>query len=1185
MKNLSLSTILGGVLIATAGLTATAAPTLRGEAIRGKESAPLSRMRKAQPAQRWSAPETIGQRQQRVSPNFTTPTSDSFEYVYGPDGSLWYAICTYDSEDIEHEYYTEKLLKGFTVTFYDDKWNEVGQVRDNINLEEGEIRCAQMMIGSQLTKKFFNSTDDTEVMISLAMNTPEFVVHTRTLAYSINKLEDGELSTPITVLPGYPVDQVDCARDKWSEKFYITFLTEEQPEDVDAYPNYVDYLAECYQVQTTYGKDAVPVMEHKTSLLKLPGDQMSSPMMLSMKQNGKLTLAYAQYEKSFFVDPTGMGGNEALTDDNRLIIDIYQMNDSYPAEMELISTTKIETLQKTESSDVYCTYYGIGNLMWDKDVDFGNYTTDGRPAFIVSEDDYLYSDDDHYNSSYYVYDADGNRIKTIAENTYDYVMMSDLPGFEPQAMFVHMGDDMNFEMVDLYSCETVTELDHMYRGYSLSVSTDRVPSGDSYVYASALSYGLALDDDVLGAPVCWIDKEGEFIRLDVIPTGKGVQLAQIYMNADALSPYLFNTDTDQEYLLLVKRAVEGLDHMREELLIASPQKGVLHTFTEDETMGFIRSVILMGGSDPELLIVYLDNNDKFSTESYTLPFDATLQGSGTDTDPYLITTGGELQLIKNAPGAYYRLANDIDCSSVDFYPIYEFTGTLDGDGHTIANLRLVTRNNNKTGIFISTTDATIKNLNFYNAKMMLSGSYESGLLAAYATRTNFEDIHVRRLTATGDSFGGEFGGIAGKSVLSTSFNGCEIAGADINLPSCPSMGGIVGDVRTGTTATGCAVSGNLTAQSTLGGIVGSTTTGDEVFSQCHVDANLKAENTIGGIVGFLDRSKVKNNYVEGTLEATKPLKWNNSISLGGIAGELEGDWQGNADVPILQNIVGISTFKYPYLEGVEAQHPRQLTTVHRIVGRTSYNTYLEEEPDKVFPESGVVNNYVVSDIETIDAEYANNGIEGTTIDKNKVDTDWLEENVGFVFGTSFDAPWNIQTWYAYDPALYYESIAYIPTQEISVNEGDTFEIEIEILSREELTEDDIIGGFLCEYDESLLEMTGKMTYDGRVMAIEFTAIAAGKTEFNASILDGKTRCSVTVNEGNAVAGIESAAKGINYSNGIVTAEGRTITVYDLHGKLLLSGHDRVDASSLNAGVYVAVATNPEGESSSLKFAK
>lgn len=1183
MKKLTFSMLLGAALLTTSSIAASSASL---PSPRGKEASPFSRMRKAEPSQRWSDPHATGQRQKIVSPQFTTPSSDSFEYLYAPDGSIWYAICSYDTEEIEYEYYTDRILKGFTFTFYDNQFNEVGKIRDKIELEEGETRCAQTMLASQITQKFFNYDSNYEVMVSFAMNTPEYVTNVRTKAYTITNTEGDELSTPLAVFPGYPVDNVNCAKDRWSEDFYITFLTEEQAGDPDNYQSYIDYLGDFYTVLTTYGKGNKVIMEKKIRNLDLPGDQMNSPMMLCKKEKDKLTLIYSYYEKSFFENPSGMSGNEKITEDNRLIIEVYRMNDAYPAEMELVDTTKIETVQNTDNPSVYCTFYSIGNLMWDKDVDFGNYTSDGNPAFIVTVDDYLINDDDHYNSSYYVYDSEGKRISTIAENTFDFVYMSDIVGFEPQAMFIHTGDDMTFEFVDLYSCKTVTEVDCVYRGYNLSASTDRVQNGNGYVYASALSTGMAIDDTQLGAPVCWIDTNGDFIRLDVIPTGEGVELAQIYMVNDGLGQYVFNTDNDFEYMLLVKRRDGKSNSLNEELLIASPEKGVLHTFAAEEGKGDIRSVLMMPGTNPALIVIYLDEKYKYAADAYTLPFSKFTGGSGTIADPYLIATAGDLQQIKTAPGACFKLANDIDCSGLVYYPIEEFTGTLDGDGHTISNLKLATRNNGKTSLFNFTNQATIKNIDFYNAYMVLSGGYEAGLIAATSGNSTFDNIHVRRLIVTGDNYGGEFGGIVGKMWTMSAITGCEVSGGDINLPSCPSAGGMAGDIRTGCTITACAFSGDITAQNTLGGIVGSTTTGDEVISFCHVDANLKAENTVGGIVGFLDRSKVKSNYVEGTLEATKPSKWNNAVALGGIAGELEGDWQGNADVPVVNNLIGISSLKYPDLSEIEEQHPRQLTTIHRIVGKSSYNSYFEEEPGKIVYEEGVLNNVIVSDIAVIDQTFAEKTIEGTTFNKDDVDTDMLQQSLGFEFGTSTDAPWNIMSWHAYDPSLYYESMAYIPTSEITVEKGKTFNVDIAILSREKLTAEDLMDGFICEFNEEMLEMTGNMNYDGKTLSIEFTALKEGTSGLSVSILSGKAECTVNVvNANNAVDTITSTASALTYSSGTLTANGCSISVYGINGNVILSGNDNLDVKDLNAGIYVAVATSNNGQQTAIKFVK
>ena len=127
---------------------------------------------------------------------------------------------------------------------------------------------------------------------------------------------------------------------------------------------------------------------------------------------------------------------------------------------------------------------------------------------------------------------------------------------------------------------------------------------------------------------------------------------------------------------------------------------------------------------------------------------------------------------------------------------------------------------------------------------------------------------------------------------------------------------------------------------------------------------------------------------------------------------------------------------------------------------------------------------------------------------------------------------------------------------------------------------------LTEYDADVIEMTGNMTFDGKTMSVEFTAIAAGATDFSVSILGSNAGCKVTVNgDGNAVDSIATEGGKLSIESGIVAADGCAITVFDINGKAILSGFDSVDASALSAGIYVAVATDKAGKTSALKFAR
>ena len=61
-------------------------------------------------------------------------------------------------------------------------------------------------------------------------------------------------------------------------------------------------------------------------------------------------------------------------------------------------------------------------------------------------------------------------------------------------------------------------------------------------------------------------------------------------------------------------------------------------------------------------------------------------GSGTESDPYIITTPAELQAMQDDLTAYYKLGNDIDLSGINWNTLTSFQGTLNGAGYTISNL-------------------------------------------------------------------------------------------------------------------------------------------------------------------------------------------------------------------------------------------------------------------------------------------------------------------------------------------------------------------------------------------------------------------------------------------------------------------------------------------------------------------
>ena len=132
------------------------------------------------------------------------------------------------------------------------------------------------------------------------------------------------------------------------------------------------------------------------------------------------------------------------------------------------------------------------------------------------------------------------------------------------------------------------------------------------------------------------------------------------------------------------------------------------------------------------------------------------QGSGTESDPYVITTADQLAGIKKKLNAHYKLGNDITLTE-KWEPIGEFeaagedgetpntekafSGVFDGDGKTISGLKV--EGSIAAGLFGCVANGTVKNVTIQNATV--SGSCMAAAAVGYAYNSTVENV---KLTAT-----------------------------------------------------------------------------------------------------------------------------------------------------------------------------------------------------------------------------------------------------------------------------------------------------------------------------------------------------------------------------------------------------------------------------------------------------
>ena len=220
------------------------------------------------------------------------------------------------------------------------------------------------------------------------------------------------------------------------------------------------------------------------------------------------------------------------------------------------------------------------------------------------------------------------------------------------------------------------------------------------------------------------------------------------------------------------------------------------------------------------------------------------KGSGTASDPYLISSAAELAYLaaetnrtkNSSSGEYYRLTCDIDLKDLPWTPIgvksdMPFQGNFDGGGHTITNLSV-------TGSGAG------------NEYLGLFGYVYGGISVPQFGR--IYDLTVKG-TVTGTSAnGGAAGGIAG-TLVGGGITGC-VSYVTVSAPVA--AGGIVGAAGRASSSvsapelTDCVNHGPVTSAYLAGGIVGRA---DGVrISDCRNDAAVEAKNYYaGGIAGQL----------------------------------------------------------------------------------------------------------------------------------------------------------------------------------------------------------------------------------------------------------------------------------------------------------------------------------------------
>lgn len=264
-----------------------------------------------------------------------------------------------------------------------------------------------------------------------------------------------------------------------------------------------------------------------------------------------------------------------------------------------------------------------------------------------------------------------------------------------------------------------------------------------------------------------------------------------------------------------------------------------------------------------ILIVITLGTGTLTAQTATPP----ASGDGSSGDPYQIATLNNLFWITQNSGEwnkYYEQTADIDASSssgwhsnAGFSPIgnssINFTGSYDGQYHTISGITINRSAVDFIGMFGYTYNSTIKNLGVTDVG--ISGDEFVGGLAGYHKNSNMTDCY-----STGNVTGGSnTAGLVGHNYESSSVDNCySTCTLTLKTGTFWYTGGLVGRNYASCTVSNCYSTGTVTGDYDVGGLVGRSSLSSTI-NNCYSTGSASGISTVGGLVGY-NSSTVSNSF-------------------------------------------------------------------------------------------------------------------------------------------------------------------------------------------------------------------------------------------------------------------------------------------------------------------------------------
>lgn len=1106
-----------------------------------------------------------------------TASGQTYGWVVSPDASNWYFTQNITSRDSVYDggYYTAHFHESSEITLFDNSHKQVGSF--SVKVPEGWKHVTDIIPYGPITKKLFDRDEKSCEILVEFHDAFEGKNKFLTRAYDINT---GKIKFEME-----GTGLVFDASKGWNS-YQRLIMTHETDKEYS-----IDVIA-----PPAYGQNDWTVEHTFNIAIDNRINYLQGPCFNCMNVDGTPYYVLAQYEKPF-----------TNTDASDGTLDITQEPDNFLVLRTLDEKFKqVDSLRVSINAPEGTPYRSAAfGLFGNNDLSKGYFSNNGNLNYVVELFDYAPSLDADL-ISFAVYDSENGKLKDICDNvaSNQWALLNTIHGKSEQMWFLQsIGTGENsgqqIQLVDVPSCEKAGVLPQSIDNNSISSNFDRYPTSanaQGYQYVIALAKAQSNEADEVLAPIAWVNPDCTIDHVDRLNLGTKAENFTPLINSTSLNPYLFNTDDDMEYVYIAKkRREDGSNKLDNVLEVAKVDGTVLKSWRGDDTHVFERASfpVMNDLGKRQMFVAFHDiENDKYDMNFYDLPFTKFEKGGkGTVEDPYLISTTGDFQQMALEPGKNYKMVADVDMAKASQWwtPVKNFTGSLDGDGHTIYNLGVKTTEDH-AGLF-GTLDLNgiAKNLIFVNPIVEVTNTNEyAGVLAGETNYTydgKGEATNVDSIFVYGAKIAGEdqnfiaAGGLVGSANLGTKINNCSFQG-EITLPNSENVGGIVGQTRTGSSVNACYANVNATAKTVLGGIVGIAGTPQDYckFTNCEVRGQLTAENAVGGLVGDNYFNGISNVVSHADIVATKKSAWN-GYAAGGIIGVMESDWNGASGLAksgFVKNCVFDGSVK-ALQDGEEVNAP---ATVHQIAGKTiADEEYAAGETPYV--ENRLSNNYSTNDAGSTDAT----SVEGAYKAAKEMNKDFFA-GMEYAYGSSLAEPWKEDG--SKIPTLYFNNIAKafsVSAEDVTVGTTDEGAVVVKAtvygLENPDL-EDDVEVSSTPNATVSLGEAHGN----------SIDLIIKGKKQGSATVTVNFGEFSATINVivlKNYVSGIESVedaeALVIKAADGQISAEGaNAIWVYSVNGKLVgKTSGAAFSTSGLTSGLYIVKATDKAGHKATAKF--